>query len=539
MNNDPRRQVQSCQKQRGWGFQLPSAQPLIINLFCNQYLFFNIGFPRFPPCPADNEIAMNTRRNNTHPLSWPLAAVFAFGAAACFHIAYSPIKFEAARLAIIGYLIFLTQLARLKTTRIAFYAGLVTGFLCIAPQLTCFWNIFGPAAIVLWLILAVWIGAFTGTVHAALERFGRAWTAALVPFIWMGFEYFRSELYYLKFSWLNIGYAFSGFDVFPIHFLGMYGIGFLVALLAALPLVLRWHYVVLITFGTLLIGPLFTSAENSSGKPPYVRIAGVQMEFPNEQNIPAALDSVVAQYTNADIVVLSEYTLDGPVPNSLKDWCRNQHRYLVVGGKDPAPNNNFYDTAFVISPEGEIVFRQVKSVPIQFFKDGLPAPEQKLWDSPWGKIGFCVCYDLSYTRVIDRLVKQGTELIIVPTMDVADWGEHQHQLHALVAPIRAAEYNIPIFRVASSGISQAVSKRGSTIATAPFPGDGKTLFAGFSLGRPGSLPADRTVALLAVTITGALIILFCFWKPKSPLPVQTENVAAEKLQANDPVSTPP
>ncbi len=29
----------------------------------------------------------------------------------------------------------------------------------------------------------------------------------LIPIIWTGLEYFRSELYYLKFSWLNIGYA--------------------------------------------------------------------------------------------------------------------------------------------------------------------------------------------------------------------------------------------------------------------------------------------------------------------------------------------
>ena len=88
------------------------------------------------------------------------------------------------------------------------------------------------------------------------------------------------------------------------------------------------------------------------------------------------------------------------------------------------------------------------------FKDGLPAPEQKVWDSPWGKIGICICYDLSYTRVTDALVRQGAQMLIVPTMDVETWGQHQHELHARIAPVRAAEYGILIFRVASSGISQ-------------------------------------------------------------------------------------
>ncbi len=59
----------------------------------------------------------------------------------------------------------------------------------------------------------------------------------------------------------------------------------------------------------------------------------------------------------------------------------------MVGGKDPVGTNNYYNTAFVVGTNGEIVFKQVKSVPIQFFRDGLPAPEQKVWNSPWGKIG--------------------------------------------------------------------------------------------------------------------------------------------------------
>src|SRR6185295_5939558 len=105
-----------------------------------------------------------------------------------------------------------------------------------------------------------------------------------------------------------------------------------------------------------------------------------------------------------------------------------------------------------------------------FFNDGLPAREQKLWNSPWGKLGVCVCYDLSYRRVVDELIRQGAQALIVPTMDVAEWGEQQHRLHARVAPVRAAEYGVPIFRLCSSGISQLVDDRGKVLSSAPFPG---------------------------------------------------------------------
>jgi apolipoprotein N-acyltransferase len=238
-----------------------------------------------------------------------------------------------------------------------------------------------------------------------------------------------------------------------------------------------------------------------------LRVAGIQLEFPVELEVPAKLDLLKQKHPDADIYVLSEYTFDGPVANCVRAWCKRNSKHLIVGGKDPVPDNNFYNTAFVIDPNGEIIFKQVKAVPIQFFKDGLPAPEQKLWNSPWGRIGLCVCYDLSYTRVIDNLVRQGAQIIINPTMDVADWGAAQHALHSRVPSMRAAEYKIPIFRLASSGISQAVNDRGQILCAAPFPGSEATLSAELNLTSDAALPFDRHFAPVATSIT-ALFVLF-------------------------------
>ena len=204
------------------------------------------------------------------------------------------------------------------------------------------------------------------------------------------------------------------------------------------------------------------------------------------------------------------------MPEDLKHWCREHARYLVVGGKDPVGADNYYDTAFVVGTNGDIIFKQVKSVPIQFFRDGLPALEQRVWNSSWGKIGICICYDLSYTRVTDELVRQGAQLLIVPTMDVEFWGRHQHELHSRVAPVRAAEYGIPIFRVASSGISQAVSGGGSVIAQTSIPGNGEIFSAQLRLPSRGSIPPDRYLAPVCTGVTGVVtaVLLFLAWKDR-------------------------
>jgi apolipoprotein N-acyltransferase len=172
-----------------------------------------------------------------------------------------------------------------------------------------------------------------------------------------------------------------------------------------------------------------------------------------------------------------------------------------------APKERFYNTAFVISTNGEVVFQQAKSRPIQFFADGEPAPSQTVWDSPWGKLGIAICYDASYRQVMDGLVRQGSIGLLIPTMDVEHWGAYEHGLNARMAVIRAAEYRVPIFRVASSGISQIIDQNGHEAVTAPFPGQGESLAGTLELrSSGGSIPLDAWLAPVCMAATGVVLL---------------------------------
>lgn len=456
------------------------------------------------------------------PLPARSAAVLAVAAIAAFHLAY---MVSAASYLLAVFLACLFTLSRLGTWRRAFYCGLGIGLAIYAPQLSFFWKIFGPAAIALWTVLALWIGLFLVLTRACRVRLGPIWAAVLAPFLWTGLEYFRSELYYLRFSWLNIGYAFSDSpQVFVLAGLGVYGIGFelmgAASLLSLLPrrAALATGAALLLALGVATNLPGRKNMALASGSS--VRVAGMQTEFPGELEVPQNLDQLKRRHPQAELLVLSEYTFDGPLPDRIKTWCRKNALHLIAGGKDEVNSDQFFNTAFVASPSGEVVFQQAKAVPIQFFKDGLPAQEQNVWQSPWGKIGFAICYDLSYTRVMDRLVELGAQALIVPTMDVADWGEHQHRLHGRVAPMRAAEYGLPIFRVASSGISQLVDNRGVVQTSAPFPGENATLAGELRMAKAGQVPIDRWVAPQSAALTGLLALCFAVpsrfmknWRP--------------------------
>ncbi|MBA4146829.1 MAG: hypothetical protein H0X66_01855 [Verrucomicrobia bacterium] len=432
-------------------------------------------------------------------LTGKAALLWALGAIASFHLAYS---FQPLSFAILLFLFCLFQLRHLDCGRKAFYGGLAIGFAIYAPHLSFFWSLFGAAAIALWLVLAFWLAMFLLFATRCTKRFGSLPAALLIPFLWMGLEYFRSELYYLRFSWMNVGFSFQGQFMSLVGFLGVYGIGLLLAGVASLATQMRLKRAVLmITITGIGIAILEnTSIERGTTTDKHATVAGVQLEFPEENAVVIALNRLIADNPAAKLLILSEYTFQGVVPPVIRAWCKKNERYLVVGGKQPE-GETYFNTAFVVGPTGEIEFTQEKSVPIQFFDDGLPAREQKLWDSPWGKIGICVCYDLSYRRVVDNLVRQGAQAIIVPTMDIVEWGERQHQLHARVAPMRAAEFGIPLYRVCSSGISQFIAPNGSVLASAPFPGEEASLTGTIDLDKPGRLPLDYWLAPFSVLIT--------------------------------------
>jgi apolipoprotein N-acyltransferase len=416
----------------------------------------------------------------------------------------------------LGFPFALFALVRLPTTRASFYVGLTLGFGLYAPHLGFFWTLFGPAAVVLWLVLSFWLAAFLATANALHRRLPSLSMIAALPVLWMGFEYFRSELYFLRFSWLSPAMAFSSPPSSPslatlLGFLGTFGSGCILALAAALahwaPGRFRWSgpalIAVLITLSALV--PPHSSAPREVAHA--VPFAGAQIESTAESEIIPVLDRLLKQHPRAQLIVLPEYSLGAEPDGALREWCRTSNRHLIVGGREPIEGGGFHNTAFVIDTNGVIVFRQAKSVPIQFFDDGRPATSQALWHSPWGRIGIAICYDLSYTRVIDRLVRAGAEALIIPTMDAVSWGQYQHSLHARVAPLRAAEYGVPIARVASSGISQSVDAAGKVTAAAPFSEDVEFLSGTLEFHGTGTLPVDRWLAPLAVFCSCLLVII--------------------------------
>lgn len=390
------------------------------------------------------------------------------------------------------YFLSLIYLSKVKKIRHAFYLGWLASFITFAIHIRFFLNIFAHGSIILWIILAFWPALFILLSRILLFRISKKNFILVLPCIFFVIEVISTELYPLRFSWSAAGYMTApNSAIFGLSYIGIYGFSLLVFFIVLLIEGSKKRNLSLPSFCLLLSILAFIKlpvSENTKGP----RISGIQLEFPEQIEVLPGLDKVKNAYPDTDIFMLSEYTFQDGIPQAIKEWCRKNKVYLLAGTSFKTEDKeNFYNTATMVNPQGKIEFKQAKAQPIQFFKDGLPAPDQKLWNSPWGKIGMCICYDLSYARVVDKLVDLGAEGLLVPTMDVEGWGKSEHELHKRVAPIRATEYGIPIFKVASSGISQSVNSNGQVIASAPFPGQGEIISSKFSMAKKGAKPFDR------------------------------------------------
>ena len=490
------------------------------------------------------------------PLRAVPATLLSLGAVASFHLAF---LIPALGWLVLGYLGGLWELRRLPTPRQAFYTGAAIGLGVYVPQMSFLWSIFHGAALPLWAILALFHGAFLLMLNRVESRWGGRAAAWLMPVLWCGLEYLRSEVWWLRFAWFTAGSCWPvAIDPKALQRLGVYGLGFVLSGIAAQglgwlretdPRRRRSHALGLAAGGAVLLGAALWPPHRPDGPADRrLPVAGLQLEFPSLPDVLDGLDRLVRAHPEAELIMLSEYTLEGPPPKALTSWCRRNRKWLVVGGKQPietavpatpptgtalpgsgsdtpaatpslrsAPSlpsqrsgpakERFHNTAFVLGPDGEIAFRQVKSRPIQFFDDGEPAPSQAVWESPWGRLGIAICYDASYRQVMDGLIRKGAVGLLIPTMDVEHWGAHEHDLNARMARIRAAEYGVPIFRVASSGISQVIDPTGKETATAPFPGQGD-LLAGTLVLHPagGTVPPDDLLAPACLWATGAALL---------------------------------
>jgi apolipoprotein N-acyltransferase len=435
--------------------------------------------------------------------------------------------------------------------RLAGWLGALFGMAFYGLTLTWFREIFGSAAVSLWAILTLPLIGWALS-YAFLQRRVRPLAlCTLTPVLWVGWDLFRCEGWYFRFSWLQLGFSQTTYRPIlqVVSVIGVYGLSFLIVAVnaglafvvaergyprrwwvlsaaVALPLLLAGGgWVRLQTEGAgiayrlSVIGYRLSSPEGTPSLKPKTQnrkpspgpVVGVVQDESGQIEEYEALTRQLKNRRPALVVwpecALMEYPLEQPrLLARLQRLARDLDTTLVVGCKEAASETarldwlrarafagerRFYNTALLLSPQGRVLGSYHKAHPIPFFLDGVPGGEngtilhssfrtpdykrdgtnvpdyKRVFATEAGQVGVAICFDFDFAHTSRQLVRNGAELLVVPTYDAADWGAAQHLQHSAMIAARAVEHRRAVVRAASSGISQIVGPDGALLAQVP------------------------------------------------------------------------
>jgi apolipoprotein N-acyltransferase len=380
---------------------------------------------------------------------------------------------------VFGFALFLISL-RGASPRAGLVLGLLYGYTLFAVTLWWMWTIFGPAAITLWAISTLFPMAF-GLLYTWLRiRLPRLAPALLAPILWTATEFFRSEPMRPNFGWIGFGYGLietPGFAwIAPLA--GSYAITFGVVLLAVMlaeaaqPSVLGRRRRILAACAALALwtaGFLVPPRADHIASPLRVRLVQASA---GDLDTQVSLSRLAAG-SRCDVIVWSEYSsvLD-PYRIALRghripqvDVARANHAMLLFGAEEQ-PNlrkPGYYNTAYLLDRDGRLLGTHRKNHPVHFFEDGWASRIARPIDSPVGRIGVAICFDMDYPDVARRLAAEGARVFLVPNMDPGYWGAVQRRGHRLMFEMRAAECGRWLARADVAGGTSVVDPFGRQV----------------------------------------------------------------------------
>ena len=407
--------------------------------------------------------------------------------------------------------------------KMAFRIGYVSGFLFFAGLLIAIALLYPYANIGITLLgyillvgyCAVYFAVFSILVYQLPWKNGLLFPIC-VSVIWVSLEWLRGW-FLTGFPWGNIGYTQwnfpAGIQIASLS--GVYGVSFVIVFFNAgiaslirrrkrwkeelasviVPCVLA---VITLIYGIIVIGNS-DRVDHAQIKVALVPGNISQLDKWDGKKYP----KIFMKYLNLtesaaeeqpDVIVLPETTLRGEIlSGELSNYNKHFKQMLkrigdipmLIGSTDPDTLGNLYNRVFSVSSDGKIQgkYAKMKLVPfgeyvpladflpnfIQFkpFEHGkthslLPIRfvNEKPSEMQNIEVGTSICFESSFPNHFRKFVKQGANVMGILTNDAWFDGTALPELHLAMAPLRAVENRISVFRCANGGFTCAVNQYG-------------------------------------------------------------------------------
>jgi apolipoprotein N-acyltransferase len=139
-------------------------------------------------------------------------------------------------------------------------------------------------------------------------------------------------------------------------------------------------------------------------------------------------------------------------------FARDHGVYLAAGVLELEYDSTLSDNKVVmVAPDGSVAFTYVKTM--SWYPTGSDGV-LKTVDTPYGRIGAAICFDMDFPYFIRRFARMGTDIVLVPSFD----SERIRPYHTEVGLFRAVEGGFSMVRQVNAGASMAVDWTGRVLA---------------------------------------------------------------------------
>lgn len=167
----------------------------------------------------------------------------------------------------------------------------------------------------------------------------------------------------------------------------------------------------------------------------------------------------------------------GPVWQALSDLAKEFGIYFSAGSVPECDQDgHVFNTAYVFDRRGKQIARHRKvhlfDIDVkggQYFKESdtlTPGDSTTVFDTEFGKIGLCICFDIRFPEIFQRMVLEGADIVLVPaafnmTTGPAHW--------ELTFRARALDNQIFVFGTSPArDLSASYQAFGHSIAVSPW-----------------------------------------------------------------------
>ncbi len=217
-----------------------------------------------------------------------------------------------------------------------------------------------------------------------------------------------------------------------------------------------------------------------------MKVASIQMSVV-EGDKTATIDQAVENIHRCegiDLVILSEIwnvgfmsfdryvseaeNRNGQTLTRLREAARKIGVYLHSGSFVEKKNGNYYNSSYLISPDGDVLANYLK---VHLF--GYNSKETQILtagdtvvvvETPIGKIGLATCYDLRFPELFRNMVEQGAEIFLI----CSAWPYPRLEHWLMLNRVRALENQCFLMSSNSVGFNQGIQFVGHSMITDPW-----------------------------------------------------------------------